>query len=780
MTRVVGRRRRPRRAHRRARLRRRRPRGHAAREAGAARRRDVLGRARRPLARQRPARLPALLHRLPWLPRPHRCGGRRRAPGPPRRAGRRARRADAAAAPLAACRRRCTSAPRSLRYPSSPRSTSPARPAPSSRCGASDSTTRRSTRETFGAWLARARPVPGRDRGALGSDRAADAQRARRPRPRSRSPRMVFQRRPARAGRRRRHRLRHRAAAAPPRRSRAATRSARPASRCGCGAGVTRRRRGRELGDGRGRGRGDRGRRRHRRRAARGGRRARRRAPPGGRRPGARSARVADREPPRRATTGRCCDVPFAAGIDSPVQWVFDRTDSSGLARGAAPRRLAVGRRTTSRRAPSTSCARGSSRRSPSSSRPRATARVDVVLRHPRARARPSGARPGRPRHRPRHATRDPGLFLAGAWTDTGWPATMEGAVRSGSAAARARLGDGASERTSENGGMSGLLEQTTLRRQARVGASSAVDHLLSLQNPDGWWKGELETNVTMDAEDLLLREFLGIRTRRDHRGRPRAGSGRSSATTAPGRTSTAARPTSPTTVEAYVALRLAGDPADAAAHAAARRSSSATRGGARARPGVHPDLARAVRRSGRGTTLPAMPPELIFLPPWFPLNIYDFACWARQTIVPLTVVSRATGRCAPLPFAIDELRAGAPPPPRGAITRPWGRALPAARPRAAPLRAPPDRGALRRAALRARRSAGSSTARRPTAGWGGIQPPWVYSLIALHLLGLPARPSGDRRRRSRGLERLHDRRRTARPARSRPASRRCGTPRSR
>ena len=40
-----------------------------------------------------------------------------------------------------------------------------------------------------------------------------------------------------------------------------------------------------------------------------------------------------------------------------------------------------------------------------------------------------------------------------------------------------------------------------------------AVDHLLSLQSPEGWWKGELETNVTMDAEDLLLRQFLGIRT---------------------------------------------------------------------------------------------------------------------------------------------------------------------------------------------------------------------------------------------------------------------------
>ena len=56
------------------------------------------------------------------------------------------------------------------------------------------------------------------------------------------------------------------------------------------------------------------------------------------------------------------------------------------------------------------------------------------------------------------------------------------------------------------------------------------------------------------------------------------------------------------------------------------------------------------------------MPPELVFLPPWFPLNVYDWACWARQTVVPLTVV--ATLRPArPLPFGIDELRPALPPP---------------------------------------------------------------------------------------------------------------------
>src|SRR6202034_3735871 len=46
----------------------------------------------------------------------------------------------------------------------------------------------------------------------------------------------------------------------------------------------------------------------------------------------------------------------------------------------------------------------------------------------------------------------------------------------------------------------------------ARETLSRARDHVLALQHAGGWWQGELETNVTMDAEDLLLRQFLGVR----------------------------------------------------------------------------------------------------------------------------------------------------------------------------------------------------------------------------------------------------------------------------
>jgi squalene-associated FAD-dependent desaturase len=126
----------------------------------------------------------------------------------------------------------------------------------------------------------------------------------------------------------------------------------------------------------------------------------------------------------------------FAAAVDSPVQWVFDRTHSSGLAEGQY---LAI----------SLSGADGYEERTSDELRdtflgaladlfPQARAAEVAsffVTREPRATFR---GVPGTARHRPGPVTNVPGLYVAGAWTDTGWPATMEGAVRSGLAAAEA------------------------------------------------------------------------------------------------------------------------------------------------------------------------------------------------------------------------------------------------------------------------------------------------------------------------------------------------------
>ncbi|KUH38147.1 MULTISPECIES: squalene--hopene cyclase [Streptomyces] len=271
------------------------------------------------------------------------------------------------------------------------------------------------------------------------------------------------------------------------------------------------------------------------------------------------------------------------------------------------------------------------------------------------------------------------------------------------------------------------------VRTDAETAMRRSVDHLLGRQDGEGWWKGDLETNVTMDAEDLLLREFLGIRDEavteaaaRFVRGEQRDDGTWATFHGGPGELSA--------TVEAYVALRLAGDPPDAP-HMARAAAWVRQRGGIAAAR-VFTRVWLALFGWWRWEDLPELPPELIFLPSWFPLNIYDFGQWARQTIVPLTIVS-AKRPVRPAPFTLDELHTDprCPNPPRPlAPAATWDglfqrldRALHRYR-RVAPR-------PLRRAAMNA--AARWIVERQENDGcWGGIQPPAVYSLIALHLLG--------------------------------------------
>ncbi|MEV0974539.1 hydroxysqualene dehydroxylase HpnE [Microtetraspora glauca] len=128
-------------------------------------------------------------------------------------------------------------------------------------------------------------------------------------------------------------------------------------------------------------------------------------------------------------------DLPFAAVVGSPVQWVFDKTRVAGLRDGQY---LAVSVSAADRWI-DTPTARARAvfvpaleRLFPGARRARVT--DFFVTRERRATFRQG---PGSGALRPEAATRWPGLFLAGAWTDTGWPDTMEAAVRSGLNAAR-------------------------------------------------------------------------------------------------------------------------------------------------------------------------------------------------------------------------------------------------------------------------------------------------------------------------------------------------------
>jgi squalene-hopene/tetraprenyl-beta-curcumene cyclase len=276
----------------------------------------------------------------------------------------------------------------------------------------------------------------------------------------------------------------------------------------------------------------------------------------------------------------------------------------------------------------------------------------------------------------------------------------------------------------------------------AQEALERATRHLAGLQNPGGWWQGELETNVTMDAEDLLLREFLGVRTAEQTAAAARwiRSKQRADGTWANAHDGDADLST---TVEAYVALRLAGDKPEAR-HLAIAADWIRGQGGIAATR-VFTRIWLALFGEWPWDELPVMPPELIYLPKWFPLNIYDWGCWARQTIVPLTIVC-SLRPVRPLPFSLTELDgpAGRVPPDgtgigRAATADGWGmafrsldRVLHRYERRRGQVRAA---SAVRTAAMR--RCAEWIIARQERDGcWGGIQPPWVYSLMALHLLG--------------------------------------------
>ena len=264
--------------------------------------------------------------------------------------------------------------------------------------------------------------------------------------------------------------------------------------------------------------------------------------------------------------------------------------------------------------------------------------------------------------------------------------------------------------------------------------------YLLSVQHPAGYWWGELESNPTMEAEYLLLTHFLGVADK--HRWRKLANYMLSKQREdgswgqyfeAPGDLSTS--------VECYFALKLAGVPLDSPEMVRARDFVLSKGGVPRIRVFTKIWLSMFGQWEWKGT--PVMPPELMFLPGWFPFNIYEFSSWARATIVPMLII--LTRRpVVPIPdwARIDELYPASRdrtdyslPRPKGLIG--WSRLFHLADRALRMYEAMPFKPFRRRAIRKAEEWVLSH--QEADGSWGGIQPPWVYSLIALKLLCYPA-----------------------------------------
>jgi squalene-hopene/tetraprenyl-beta-curcumene cyclase len=264
-----------------------------------------------------------------------------------------------------------------------------------------------------------------------------------------------------------------------------------------------------------------------------------------------------------------------------------------------------------------------------------------------------------------------------------------------------------------------------------------ATAAMLEMQDPAGYWWAELESNVTITAEYIMLHRFLGL----DEGKVPRMvtdildkqlpngawsiwyGDG--------GEIST--------TVEAYMALKMAGLPADDPRMVKAREFILARGGALKTRVFTRIFLALFGQVSWDGT--PLLPVEFILLPPWSGLSIYEFSSWTRASIVPLMIIM-AKRPVHPLPReqGVQELFLS----PDEAFSQhrvAWKRQAPLLEnlfvilDRILKLYAwlPlswPRNFAIKRAVqwiLEHQEDSGD---------WAGIQPPMVNSLLALHCLG--------------------------------------------
>jgi squalene-hopene/tetraprenyl-beta-curcumene cyclase len=259
----------------------------------------------------------------------------------------------------------------------------------------------------------------------------------------------------------------------------------------------------------------------------------------------------------------------------------------------------------------------------------------------------------------------------------------------------------------------------------------------LTIQAPEGFWVGELQSNVTITAEYIMFLYFLGCpeptRLRKAVRHLLRtqlADGGWNIYYGGPSELSA--------TVEAYFALKLAGLSPDEPCMTKAREMILAQGGVEKSRVFTKINLALFGQFSWEG--IPSMPVEMMFLPTGFYFNIYEFSSWSRSVIVPLMIIFAKKPAVKLEGFeGIDELYLA--PPDQSAVAVEWSEELVSWRNffvladrllKVVERRTPP---AVRAAAVR-RAEQWLLEHQDVTGDWGGIMPAMMNSVLALLSLG--------------------------------------------
>lgn len=197
------------------------------------------------------------------------------------------------------------------------------------------------------------------------------------------------------------------------------------------------------------------------------------------------------------------------------------------------------------------------------------------------------------------------------------------------------------------------------------------VNHLLSLQASEGYWLGELEADTTLESDYIFYLNVIGkahpdriaklanyVRRRQLEDGGWNIYYGGPSELNA--------------TVKAYVALRLAGDAAECDhLQRACRRIHEL--GGLEA-TNSYSRLYLALVGAVGWDMVPAVPPELMLLPNWFAINIYEMSSWTRGIVIPLTILyARKPLFAVPGGVSVEELFKD---PSRKALAFDWDKQL--------------------------------------------------------------------------------------------------------
>ncbi|MEM5388787.1 squalene--hopene cyclase [Paraburkholderia phymatum] len=163
-------------------------------------------------------------------------------------------------------------------------------------------------------------------------------------------------------------------------------------------------------------------------------------------------------------------------------------------------------------------------------------------------------------------------------------------------------------------------------------------DALVRLQQPDGSWCFELESDATITAEYILMMHFMGKiddvrqeKMARYLRSIQRLGTHGAWDLYVDG------APDVSCSVKAYFALKCAGD-AEHAPHMIRARETILELGGA-AKSNVFTRILLATFGEVPWRATPFMPVEFVLFPKWIPLSMYKVAYWARTTMVPLMVL---------------------------------------------------------------------------------------------------------------------------------------------